>query len=62
MVPISLLAAMMEIRMVSGRMAASTAAGSTSPRPVHRQVGHLIALFLQSLGGVEDGVVLNGAW
>ena len=39
--------------MVSGRMAAFTAAGSTLPRPVHREIGHLIALLLQPLGGVE---------
>ena len=32
-VPISLLAAMMEMRRVSGRIAASTAAGSTRPCP-----------------------------
>ena len=28
--------------------------------PVHRQVGHLIALLLHPLGGVENGVVLDG--
>ena len=31
-----------------------------SGRIAHRQVGDLIALLLQILGGVEDGVVLDG--
>ena len=31
------------------------------PLPVHRQVGHLKALFLQLLGGMEHRVVLDGA-
>ena len=34
--------------------------GIHQPPPVHRQVGDLIALLLQILGGVEDGVVLDG--
>ena len=48
--------------MVSGRHSPPPgAAGSTQPPPVHRQVGNLIALLLQILGGVEDGVVLKGS-
>ncbi len=59
MVPISLLAYMIETRAVSGRMASATSAGSTRPSGLHRQVGHLKALPSPALGGVEDGVVLK---
>ena len=28
--------------------------------PIHRQISHVVPVLLQVLGGVEDGVVLNG--
>ena len=62
MVPISLLAYMMETRVVSGRMRLFQLLGMHQPKLVHRQVGDLKALLFQLLAGVQHGVVLDLRW
>ena len=59
MVPISLLAAMMLMSVVSGRMAFLSASMSHHAVLVHRQIGHFKAFLFQLLAGVQDGVMLE---
>ena len=59
MVPISLLASMTLMRMVSGVMAFSTSAGSTRPYLVHVQGGDAVVQEAQGAQRIQDRLVLD---